>query len=82
MYLLSRLKPMLLTPVEVYEMLSKENESQIVLANAAQLALGIISETLGNDAADTIEGVKLKNDVILSMIEARLQSNLARFAGI
>lgn len=73
---------MLLTPVEVYEMLSKENESQIVLANAAQLALGIISETLGNDAADTIEGVKLKNDVILSMIEARLQSNLARFAGI
>lgn len=63
-------------------MLSKENESQIVLANAAQLALGIISETLGNDAADTIEGVKLKNDVILSMIEARLQSNLARFAGI
>ena len=73
---------MLLTPVEVYKMLSKENESQIVLANAAQLALGIISETIGNDAADTIEGVKLRNDVILSMIEARLQSNLARFAGI
>lgn len=59
-------------------MLTKECESQVVLANASQLALGIVRGCLGNDAADTIDGERLNDDAVLSMIEARLQHNLKR----
>ena len=54
----------------------KQIETEVVLANAAQMALSIVREVLGNEASDSVNGVEITDDVALSMISARLQSNM------
>ena len=54
----------------------KQIETEVVLANAAQMALTIVREVLGNEASDSVNGVEITDDVALSMISARLQSNM------
>lgn len=54
----------------------KQIETEVVLANAAQMALSIVREVLGNEASDSVNGVEITDDVALSMISARLQNNM------
>lgn len=54
----------------------KQIETEVVLANAAQMALSIVREVLGNEASDSVNGVEITDDVALSMISVRLQSNM------
>ena len=54
----------------------KQIETEVVLANAAQMALSIVREVLGNEASDSVNGVEITDDVALSMISARLQGNM------
>lgn len=51
-------------------------ETQVVLSNAAQLALTIIKEVLGNETSTSINGQDLTHDVVLSMVETRLKAKL------
>lgn len=51
-------------------------ETQVVLGNAAQLAVSIVQEVLGNETSTSVEGCDLTRDVCLSMIESRIEENL------
>lgn len=57
-------------------------KTQVTLANASELALAIVRETLGNETATVVDGVDLTNGVCLSMIQARLQKNLELHLGV
>lgn len=62
--------------------MNEQMNTQIVLGNAAQLALSIVRGVLGNGAADSLDGVALTDGVCLSMIEARLAANYKNHVGV
>lgn len=57
-------------------------ETQVTLANAAQLTLAIVRGVLGNETSTTVGGVNVTDSVCLSMINTRLQKNLEAHLGV
>jgi hypothetical protein len=51
-------------------------KSQIVLANAAELAVGVILSTVGGDVSNSINGTRLGKDILNNMAQARFQKIL------
>jgi hypothetical protein len=51
-------------------------KSQVVLTNAAELAVGIILNVVGNDVADNINGTRVGSTMLNNIIQARFQHSL------
>lgn len=56
--------------------LEKAKRSAMVLANVAELTTGIIREISGNDIANSLNGSKLTNGVIQSLVIQKVKSLL------
>ena len=53
--------------------LNNAKQSQVVLANAAELAVAVILNVVGNDVSDSINGKPVGMGILNSIIQARFQ---------
>lgn len=56
--------------------LGKQKDTAIVLANAGELVIDIISEVAGNDISNSLNGSKVTADVIGQLVNQRILSNI------
>lgn len=54
----------------------KQKDTAVVLANASELVVGIISEMAGNDISNSLNGSKITADVVGQLVNQRVLSNL------
>lgn len=56
--------------------LERKKQSAFVLANIAELVTGVIKEIAGNDIANSINGSRITNNLIQSLVFQRLDQKL------
>lgn len=50
--------------------------TQVTLANAAELAVSVILQVIGNDISDSINGTPIGASMLNGLAQARFQKNL------
>lgn len=51
-------------------------QSQVTLANAAELTTAVILNVVGNDISDSINGTLVGGGLITNIVQARIQKSL------
>lgn len=62
--------------------LDRQVKSATVLANAGELAVGVIKQIAGNDISNSLNGSKINSNIIQMLVYQRINKSLAEQAKI
>lgn len=56
----------------------KKVQNAIVLANASEVITGIIKKVAGNDISNSLNGSKISNEIITSLVIQRINQQVSK----